>query len=77
MSDHDTVTCDQCGEPIVGRRVRTPVCKRCLHAGPRDLDALRALRERMQHQRDRRVRLLAADDAALRVIDEAIAEGTT
>ena len=38
MSDHDTVTCEQCDEPIVGRRVRAPICKRCLHAGPRDLD---------------------------------------
>lgn len=41
------------------------------------LDALISLRERVQHQRDKRARLLAADDAALRVIDEAIAEETT
>lgn len=27
MSDHDTVTRDQCGEPIVGRRVR--ICEEC------------------------------------------------
>lgn len=47
-----------------------------LHGRGVDLDALRALRERTQHQRDRRVRMLAADDAALRVIDEAIAEET-
>ena len=48
-----------------------------LHGRGVDLDALRALRERMQHQRDRRVRMLAADDAALRVLDEAIEGETT
>ena len=48
-----------------------------LHGRGVDLDALLVLRVRVQHQRDKRVRLLAADDAALRVIDEAIAEETT
>ena len=36
-----------------------------------DAAAVLALRERLQHQRDERARLLAADDAALRVLDEA------
>ncbi len=35
-----------------------------------DAAAVLALRERLQAQRDERARLLAADDAALRVIDE-------
>lgn len=36
-----------------------------------DAAAVLALRERLQHQRDERARLLAADDAALRVYDAA------
>ena len=37
---------------------------------PLDAAAVLALRERLQAQRDERARLLAADDAALRVLDE-------
>lgn len=41
------------------------------HAGAAlDAAAVIALRERVQRQRDERARMLAADDAALRVIDE-------
>ena len=36
---------------------------------PLDAAAVLALRERLQHQRDERARMLAADDAALRVLD--------